>query len=77
MECCVAASSTPQKPKLTEFHVMRIGATPAKLVAFVRATDEQAALAEVIARNRIPPHMSKAPDRVEHRVRTIVDAEKK
>jgi hypothetical protein len=36
---------------------MCLGATPAKLVAFVRATDEQAALAEVIARHRFPPHV--------------------
>ena len=50
---------TPQKPKLAEFHVMRIGATPAKLVGVVRATDEQAALAEVIAQHRIPPHMQR------------------
>jgi hypothetical protein len=31
---------TPQKTKLTEFHIMRIGATPARLVAVVRATDD-------------------------------------
>jgi hypothetical protein len=29
---------------------MKVGATPAKLVAIARATDEQAALAEVITR---------------------------
>jgi hypothetical protein len=38
---------------------MKIGATPAKLVAIVRATDEQAALAEVIARHRMPTHLQK------------------
>jgi hypothetical protein len=38
---------------------MRIGATPAKLVAVVRATDEAAALADVIVRHRIPPHLQK------------------
>jgi hypothetical protein len=37
-----------QKPKLIEFHIMRIGATPARLVGVVRATDKHAALAEVI-----------------------------
>lgn len=47
------------KPKLAEFHIMRIGATPARLVAVVRATDEKAALAEVIARHRIPPHQQR------------------
>jgi hypothetical protein len=36
---------------------MKIGATPARLVAVVRATDEQAALADVTARHRIPPHL--------------------
>jgi hypothetical protein len=46
---------TPQKAQLTEFHIMKLGATPARLVAVVRAADEQAALAEVIARHRIPP----------------------
>ena len=51
--------SVPQKPQLTEFHIMRLGATPARLVAVVRATDEKAALAEVIARHRIPPHMQR------------------
>ena len=49
----------PQKAQLTEFHVMRLGATPARLVAVVRATDEQAALADVIARHRSPPHLQK------------------
>ena len=48
-----------QKPKLIEFHNMRIRATPARLVGVVRATDEQTALAEVIARHRIPPHMQR------------------
>jgi hypothetical protein len=48
-----------QKPQLIEFHVMRLGATPARLVAVVRATDEQAALADVIMRHRIPPHLQK------------------
>jgi hypothetical protein len=47
------------KPRLTEFHIMKIGATPARLVPVVRATDEKAALAEVIARNRIPPHQQR------------------
>ena len=51
--------SMPKKPKLAEFHIMKIGATPARLVAVVRATDEKAALAEVIARHRIPPHVQK------------------
>jgi hypothetical protein len=41
--------SYPAKAHLTEFHIMKIGATPAKLVAVVRATDQQAALADVIA----------------------------
>jgi hypothetical protein len=48
---------TGQKPKLTEFHIMKIGATPAKLVGVVRAIDEQAALAEMIERHPMPPHM--------------------
>jgi hypothetical protein len=46
-----------RKAQLAEFHVMKIGATPARLVAVVRATDEQAALADVTARHRIPPHL--------------------
>ena len=48
-----------QKPKLAEFHVMKFGATPARLVAVVHAADEKAALAEVIARHRLPPHLQK------------------
>ena len=38
---------------------MRLGATPARVFAIVRATDEQAALADVIAHHRIPPHLQK------------------
>jgi len=38
---------------------MRFGATPARLVAVVRAANEQAALAEAIARRRFPPHVQK------------------
>jgi len=45
----------PKKPKLA------IGATPARLVAVVRATDEKAALAEVITRDRIPPLSQQQP----------------
>jgi hypothetical protein len=48
---------TSQKPELVQFHVMKIGATPDKLVAIVRATDKQAALAAVIARHRMPWHL--------------------
>jgi hypothetical protein len=51
--------AVPQKPELVQFHVMKIGATPAKLVAIVRATDEQAALTEAIARHRMPTHLQK------------------
>jgi hypothetical protein len=54
-----AVRAVPQKPKLVQIHVMKICATPAKLVAIVRATDEQAALAEVIARHRMPTHLQK------------------
>jgi len=53
-ECCVCLAVLPRR-RLTEFHIMKLGATPARLVAVVRAADEQAALAEVIARHRIPP----------------------
>ena len=42
-----------------EFHVMKFGATPARVVAVVRAANEQAALAEAIARRRFPPHLQK------------------
>ena len=49
----------PQKPHLAEFHVMKFGATPARVVAVVRAANEQAALAEAIARRRFPPHVQK------------------
>jgi hypothetical protein len=38
---------------------MRVTATPAKLIGIVRATDEKAALAESIARLRIPPHLQR------------------
>ena len=41
--------SYPAKAHLTEFHIMKIGATPARLVAVVRTIDQQAALADVIA----------------------------
>jgi hypothetical protein len=51
--------SRPQRPKLAEFHIMKFGATSARLVAVVRATDEKAALADAIARNRIPSHLQK------------------
>src|SRR5262245_35108476 len=47
------------KDKLHEFHIMRFGATPARLVAVVRATDEKSALAEAIERHRIPPHLQR------------------
>jgi hypothetical protein len=43
-----------KKPKRVEFHIMKIGATPAKLVGVVRATDEKAASAQAIASYRIP-----------------------
>jgi hypothetical protein len=36
------------KDKLHEFHIMRVTATPAKLIGIVRATDEKAALAQAI-----------------------------
>jgi hypothetical protein len=55
----IALRFVPQKPELIQFHVMKIGATPAKLVAIVRATDEQAALAEVIAHHHMPTHLQK------------------
>ena len=55
----IALRFVPRKPELVQFHVMKIGATPAKLVAIVRATVEQAALAEVIARHRMPTHLQK------------------
>jgi hypothetical protein len=51
----IALRLVPQKPELVEFHAMKIGATPAELVAIVRANDEQAALAEVIARQACRP----------------------
>jgi hypothetical protein len=51
--------SVMRKPKLLEFHIMKIGATPAKLVAVVQAKDEKAALEEAIASHRISPHMQK------------------
>ena len=38
---------------------MKIGATPARLVAVVLAADEKAARAQAIERHRIPPHMQK------------------
>jgi hypothetical protein len=46
-----------RKRKLIEFHIMKIGARPARLVAIVQAADEKAALAQAIERHRIPPHM--------------------
>ena len=52
-------SSAAPKDKLHEFHIMRVTATPAKLVSIVRATDEKAALAETIERHRIPPHLQR------------------
>jgi hypothetical protein len=55
----IALRFVPQKPKLVQFHVMKVGATPAKLVAIVRATDEPAALAEVITRHPMPRHLQK------------------
>ena len=39
------------RPKLTEFHLMKLGATPARLVAVVQAADEQAALEDAIKRH--------------------------
>jgi hypothetical protein len=48
-----------RKPKLTEFHIVKIGATPAKLISVVRAIDEKAALAQAIESYRIPPHVQK------------------
>jgi hypothetical protein len=50
---------TAAKDKLREFHIMRVTATPAKLVATVRATDEKAALAQAIEWIRIPPHLQR------------------
>jgi hypothetical protein len=38
---------------------MKFGATPARLVATVRAADEKAALAQAIERHRIPPHLQR------------------
>jgi hypothetical protein len=53
------SSRTPKplapKRKLHELHIMRIGATPAKLVGIVQATDEKAAIAEPIKTYRIRP----------------------
>jgi len=52
-------SPASPRDKLHEFHIMRVTATPAKLVGIVRATDEKAALAEAIESYRIPPHVQK------------------
>jgi hypothetical protein len=47
----MARRPVPQKPKLAEFHIMKFGATPAGLAVFVHATNEKAALVEVIERH--------------------------
>jgi hypothetical protein len=51
--------SAGAKPKLIEFHIMKFGATPARLAATVCATDEKAVLARAIERHRIPPHLQR------------------
>jgi hypothetical protein len=53
-------SPTSPKDKLHVFHIiMRVPATPAKLVGVVRATNKQAALVQAIESYRIPPHAQK------------------
>ena len=52
------SSRNPKRPpapktKLVQFHIMRIGATPARLVGIVAATDENAALAQAVEQYRI------------------------
>jgi hypothetical protein len=54
------SSRNPKRPpspktKLVQFHIMRIGATPARLVGIVEATDEKAALAQAVEQYRIRP----------------------
>ena len=53
------SSRTPKPPapkrKLHKVHIMRIGATPARLVGVVQAIDEKAAIAEAIKTYRIRP----------------------
>jgi hypothetical protein len=51
--------SAAAKPKLIEFHIMKFGATPARLLAIVHVSDEKAALAEAIERHRIRPHLQR------------------
>jgi len=52
-------SPAAPKDKLHEFYIMRVTATPAKLLGIVRATDERAALAQAIEQLRIPPHLQR------------------
>jgi hypothetical protein len=63
------------KTKLVQFHIMRVGATPARLLGMVEATDEKAALARAVEQY-IRPVDSPAADRPACRLRTGIDAEK-
>ena len=54
------SSRVPKRPSQAkrrphDWHIMRIGTTPARLVSIVQAIDEQAALAEAVKRYRLRP----------------------
>jgi len=66
------AGSIQDKPH--GFHIMRVTATPAKLVATVRATEGSAGAGDRVAPNSTAP--SDAVYRLAGHVRAIIEAEK-
>ena len=70
LQACISPTIIPDERRIA-FHFV-----PQKTELVARATDEQAALAEVIARHRDAAAPAEAADCAAYNVRAVIDAEK-